>query len=98
MEKAKIYYVNSERPRVKTWYQCAGCKGAFAGHETNIDHVLPIIAVDSSLEEMTWDEVVDRIWCDPSQLQLFCLTCHKVKSKIENKLRRQYKKEKKDGK
>lgn len=61
-----------------------------------VDHIVPIVPVMSSLEQMSWDEVVNNTWCIESNLQSVCEICHSDKTKEENKLRRQYKKEKKN--
>lgn len=54
--------------------------------------MIPLVPLDKALEEMTWDEVVDRTWCDEANLQVLCKPCHKIKSKEENKERRAIKK------
>lgn len=73
-------------------YQCEGCgqvvpltyydeekrkrmKGVF------VDHIVPV--VDPAVGWTTWDEVVDRLFCEPNNLQLLCKECHSVKSKEE---------------
>jgi 5-methylcytosine-specific restriction endonuclease McrA len=47
------------------------------------------------MEEMTLDEVANRMWCEKNNLQVLDESCHNAKTKAENKLRRQHKKEKK---
>lgn len=90
---AKTIHSDPKRPRVKTWYLCVTCRGFFAGFQMNVDHITPIIPLNSALENMSWDAVVDNTWCDASNLQAICLTCHKTKSKIENAERRKFKKD-----
>lgn len=90
--EAKIQHEDASRPRVKTWYRCAECKKAFAAHELEVDHIIPIIPVNQTLDDLSWDELVDRIWCDVANLSVLCKTDHKAKSKLENKQRREYKK------
>ena len=60
-----------------------------------VDHEVPVIRPGEVLEGLTWDEVVNRLWCDESNLRAICLPCHKLKSKAENTERRKLKKEKK---
>lgn len=57
-----------------------------------VDHLEPLIPVTTALEDMTWDEVVDRTWCDINNLRPVCKPCHKAKTKEENKERRMFKK------
>jgi 5-methylcytosine-specific restriction endonuclease McrA len=80
------------RPRVKNWCICPTCKSYTPKSYMQVDHVLPIVPIDSRLEDMSWDTVVDRTWCDRNNLQPICVDCHKVKSKQEQKLRRLNKK------
>lgn len=43
-----------------------------------IDHIVPII--DPAVGFTTWDECIERMFCDSNNLQLLCGECHKVKS------------------
>lgn len=84
---------DENRTRVKTWYVCFQCYKPFAGYEMQIDHVIPIVRVNETLQELDFNILVDRIWCDKDNLQAICLTCHKQKSKLENTERRRIKNE-----
>lgn len=95
-------YTDPTRPRVKKWCRCAECKQPTPKSYLECDHIAPIILLDSSLESMVqsnagWDNLIDRVWCEIKNLQGICQTCHERKSLAEGKLRRQYKKEKKNG-
>lgn len=92
LDSVRIDHTDPSRT-VKTWYYCEYCGVPNPQHTLNIDHVDPIIPVFTTLERMTWDQLVDRIWCDGVGLQALCLTCHKAKSKIESEERKKYKKE-----
>jgi hypothetical protein len=46
-----------------------------------VDHIEPII--DPAVGFTTWDECIDRMFCDSSNLQLLCKVCHSVKSQEE---------------
>lgn len=83
------------RPRVKTWYKCEHCKQHFAGYQMQVDHKTPIIPVESALEHMSWDDVINRTWCDRNNLQSLCLSCHDIKSKDERALRKLFKQKRK---
>ena len=92
IDKALIEHFDITRPRVTKWVFCNECGIIFPKYLAQVDHVLPIIKITSSLEEMTWDEVVDAIWCDESNLKVVDKECHKAKTKEENAARRAYKK------
>lgn len=90
-----IKHVNLDRPRVKTWCECTNCHKPTPKSNIQVDHVFPVIPITGSLEEMTWDEVIDRLWCKPDNLDPICIDCHEIKTKLEAKQRREYKKGKK---
>ena len=46
-----------------------------------VDHIEPII--DPAVGFTTWDECIERMFCDSSNLQLLCKPCHSVKSHEE---------------
>jgi 5-methylcytosine-specific restriction endonuclease McrA len=89
-----LCYTNPERPKVKTWCLCAICKQPEAKSYVEVDHIEPVIPLGKSMEDMSLDEVADRIWCEINNLQVVCPACHKEKTKAERKLRHLAKKEK----
>lgn len=89
---AKVDYTDPNRPRVKKWGRCAVCKELTPAYLLEIDHMVPIVPLDSSLEQMSWDDLVNRVWCPLDSLQAICKPCHKIKSSLENKQRRAAKK------
>jgi len=91
-------YIDPKRPRVKKWSLCRMCGTPTPTYLMQVDHIIPLVAIESSLEEMSWDEVVDRCWCSEESLQAICKDpCHKEKSRQEMKLRREYRKKVKNG-
>lgn len=68
------------------------CKEPTPTYLMEVDHVEPIIPLDSALEHMTADELIDRIWCISTNLLAICKPCHKIKTKTESQTRRHYKK------
>lgn len=88
-------YYDPKRSRVKFWVKCEECGGWEAKSNVQVDHIEPVVPIDRSFEEMTLDELVDRMWCHETMLQLLCKPCHTIKTKAENKERRLFKKGKK---
>ena len=88
-------YSDPSRKRVTRWGKCANCEKLEPAYLLQIDHKEPLIPINSSLEEMSWDQVIDGLWCDERNLEALCKPCHDAKSKVENKERRRIKKEKK---
>lgn len=87
-----IDHYDSERPRVTKWAWCPECGQIYPRYLTQVDHQLPIIAINETLEDLTFDELVNRLWCDLSNLKAMDKDCHKEKTKAENKARREFKK------
>lgn len=87
-----ITHVDPTRPRVKKWGLCQECKQPTPSYLLEVDHVFPIIPLNSSLDEMSWDKLIDNLWCDVTLLRALCKSCHKVKTLAENKVRNANKK------
>lgn len=92
---AAISHADPARPRVTRWGRCRKCSSPTALYQIQIDHNIPVVPITSTLEQMSWDELVSRMWCEPENLVPLCKPCHLVKSKAEVKERRRYKKENK---
>lgn len=87
-----VEHFDGNRPRVKKWSWCTNCGEVIPTYLLQVDHIDPIIPINSTLESMSWDIVVDRTWCEENNLAPTCKSCHTQKTKAENKERRLYKK------
>jgi 5-methylcytosine-specific restriction endonuclease McrA len=92
--------VLKEARTAKGVYLCAGCKEEVPvtvkkdGKRVRnvfVDHINPI--VDPALGFTSWDDYIDRMFCEKDNLQLLCKDCHDLKTSKE----RQQAKEAKDG-
>lgn len=97
IEAVAVSHSDPSRPRVKKWGICPLCTNHTPLYLFQVDHLDPIIPTNSSLEEMTWDDVVNRTWCDANNLQAICPTCHIAKTKAERAVRVANKRIKKKG-
>lgn len=79
--------------KMLSWFKCAHCEGEFKRREINVDHIIPIVPVDAPIPEIS--DWIHRLYCDSSELQVLCITCHKVKSKAEAAARAKWRKENK---
>lgn len=68
-------------------YLCAGCnekvpattkEGRKRVQNIFVDHIDPI--VDPEVGFTTWDEYINRMFCEEENLQLLCKSCHDEKS------------------
>lgn len=93
---AVIQHKDVTRPKVKTWCICPSCQKPDAKSYFVVDHINPVIKIEETAYELEPDTIIDRVWCEENNLQPICQKCHKIKSASENKLRRAYKKERKN--
>ncbi len=93
LAKHDIDFIDATRPRVTKWSFCGECGVITPRYLMQVDHVVPIIATTETLEDLSWDELIEaRVWCDINNLVPLCKECHKYKTKIENKERNAFKK------
>lgn len=89
---APIYTCVKKANVARGLYKCAGCLEEVPPtkicEETNkrvknifVDHIVPI--VDPAVGFVSWDSVIERMFCDSDNLQVLCLPCHKAKSQEE---------------
>lgn len=82
LEKARI---------ARGMYQCSSCSKIVGPREIKIDHIHPVVPVTGFT---TWDDLINRLFCEETGLQALCKDCHKIKTDKENSDRRRCKKEK----
>lgn len=92
LDASIIQHSDVKHPRVTKWVRCAECQKPCPKYKAVVDHIIPLVPIDTTLELMSWDTVIDRAWCEEHNLQVLDKECHLVKSKAENKLRREAKK------
>ena len=66
--------------------KCSRCEGVFPETETKVDHIEPVVDPDKGFT--SWDEFIERLFCEEEGLQVLCNPCHDEKSEEENKIRR----------
>lgn len=89
---AIVPHSDPSRPKVKKWAKCNVCGVLDAKSYMVVDHIEPIIKIESHFEDMSVDEVINRLWCKESGLQAICDECHNDKSEREREQRKPYKK------
>ena len=90
-------FMDMTRPRVKKWSICPKCQQFIPTYLMEVYHVSPVVPLDKTLQEMSWEELINNIWCEPSNLIALCKPCHLTKSTIENSIRRDNKREKRSN-
>lgn len=87
---APVSVVQKEARVARGLYECAHCKehvpptlrdGRKRVQNIFVDHIKPII--DPAIGFTTWDECIERMFCEADNLQVLCRPCHDVKSNEE---------------
>jgi len=86
MDAAKC--ARKKGPRGGARYRCAKCRKDFSAKEVQVDHIQMVVPLGTLSKDMSWDELVNRIFCSEDNLQILCTKCHTKKSKEENAERR----------
>jgi hypothetical protein len=81
------------------WYKCEQCGvlGKAQVPKANpkgyvrvwVDHKDPVVPLDRYPD---WKEYIDRLFCSPDNFEVLCQSCHDDKSRAENEMRRQWRK------
>lgn len=70
-------------------YECAKCKAIVPNKAVSIDHVAP--CVDPETGFVDFNTYISRLFCDASNLQALCKSCHAAKSATECARRKEVK-------
>lgn len=68
---------NPKSGRDAKHYRCAACEGDFPQSGVQVDHIEPVGSTSS------WDEFIEKLFCEADNLQVLCKSCHKKKSAAE---------------
>ncbi|MEG7682958.1 HNH endonuclease signature motif containing protein, partial [Listeria monocytogenes] len=71
--------------RIAQHFECNACHNDFPAKDVQIDHILPVIGRDGFT---TWDSFINSLYCPKENLQVLCTECHSIKTKQENKERK----------
>lgn len=78
--------INPKTGRQAAHYKCAKCGFEFPAKEVQVDHKKPVI---SEKGFTTWDDYVEKLFCEETNLQVLCVKCHKAKTKLETTKRKE---------
>lgn len=78
----------AKKPRV--FYPCFQCHKEFNSNSVQVDHVEPVVPLNIPVRHMCFNVLIDRLYCDESNLQILCKEHHKDKSQQENQIRKEW--------
>lgn len=76
-------------------YRCASCQGIFGNKDINVDHIEPVVPLTGFTD---WNSYIARMFPPVEGFQILCESCHDQKTKIEQDMRKDYKKRSKPKK
>jgi hypothetical protein len=78
-------------------YLCLSCNTEKHYSEINLDHtspVIPLTGIEKQANgEIDWNSHIPRLFCEESNFDAMCITCHSQKSLLENEMRTYYRDE-----
>jgi len=80
--------VNEKTGRIAQHYKCNKCKNEFTSKDVEVDHIKPVI--DPKKGFQSWDKYIERLFCDETNLQVLCKTCHKIKTDKEKAIAKKH--------
>lgn len=87
------------------FYRCAGCgeevpaslkEGRTRKNNIHVDHIAPII--DPATGFTTWDDCIERMFCETDNLQVLCTSCHDIKTNAEKQVAKERREREKNEK
>lgn len=87
MDEGRVEHSSDKNPKCKKWAWCEVCGWVLPAWKVVVDHIVPVVEIGKEFKDYTMTEAVDRVFCDRSNLQRICPTCHDVKSSLEREQR-----------
>jgi len=84
----------AKKPAVR--FPCVECKDIHMGTNIQVDHIEPVVPLNIPAKHACMNTLIDRLFCNKSNLQILIKECHKIKSKEENAIRKEWKSETKE--
>jgi 5-methylcytosine-specific restriction endonuclease McrA len=81
--------INRRTGRQAKHYKCNACKEDFPASEVQVDHINAVI--DPSVGFLSWDSVINSLFCEKENLQVLCKTCHSIKTAEEKQIAKERK-------
>lgn len=81
--------VNEKTGRKAKHYECVMCVGHYPQKDVQVNHKEAVVPLSGFT---SWDDIIERLFCEADGLEVLCKECHKTITKEENDERRAYRK------
>lgn len=78
-------FINKKTGRDAAHYVCASCGKQYVAKDVQVDHISPVVSSTEGF--VSWDRFIERLYCDVSNLQVLCTSCHKEKTASERSVK-----------
>lgn len=78
--------INTATGKLAQHYKCTLCGNIFPAKEVVVDHIDPVVSPTKGF--VSWDDYIERMFCEADGLQVLCKSCHKVKTNEERQCRK----------
>lgn len=80
--------INPATGRLAGFYKCNSCLQQFTQSNVEVNHIVPVVPITGF---DSWDNIINRLFCEAEGLEVLCRDCHKRLTKLENDERKAYK-------
>lgn len=77
--------INPRTGRKCKLHRCQHCRKLFPQNAVQADHITPVVGPKGFT---TWDEYIERLYCEADGFQILCKECHAKVTKEEREERR----------
>jgi 5-methylcytosine-specific restriction endonuclease McrA len=92
IKKARTeYYIKAKNGNdvKRVDFTCQVCnKAGLKRKEVNLDHIIPVVGPEGFID---WNNYIERMFCDESNYQIICISCHDEKSSREREEKEAFK-------
>ena len=68
-------------------YTCQECGAVLALKDVSVDHLIPVIPLDSENKLENMEDIINRMWAPIEDTKILCKQCHSVHTKADGKIR-----------
>lgn len=94
--KVKVEVINKDgsvSKKYRVFWECELTGAICSSKDKVVDHINPVVPLDWKENEWDWKVVIENMYCDETNLQVISKKAHKLKTNIENDIRRNFKKD-----